>query len=274
MAARVRPDAGAGPQALLQPGDPAPFELLNADGASPWLFVVDHAGQAIPRALGDLGLPPGAIDRHIGWDIGIAGVARELAALLDAWTLLQTYSRLVIDCNRPLDAPTLIAETSDGTAVPANAGLQADARTARVLDIFLPYHAKIVEALDLRSAHRRPTLLATLHSFTPAMAGVARPWHCGVLYHRDARLAHALRDALQAEGDLVVGDNQPYAVSDASDYAIPVHGESRGLPHVELEIRQDLIADAAGQQAWARRLARLFRSLAPRFAEAGPRPDP
>jgi predicted N-formylglutamate amidohydrolase len=266
MEARVGPDTGTtAEQALLRPGDPAPFALLNPRGASPWLFTADHAGQAIPRTLGDLGLPPGEIDRHIGWDIGIAGVARHLAAMLDAWTILQTYSRLVIDCNRPLDSPTLVAAASDGTAVPANAGLAPQARTARVLEIFLPYHAQIVQALDRRSADGRPTLLATLHSFTPAMGGVARPWHCGVLYHRDARLAHALRDALQAEGDLVVGDNQPYSVSDSSDYAIPVHGESRGLPHVELEIRQDLIADADGQLAWAARLARLFQALAPRF---------
>jgi predicted N-formylglutamate amidohydrolase len=253
---------------LLGAGDPPSFELLNPLGASPWMFTADHAGQAIPRALGDLGLPPGEIDRHIGWDIGIAGVARELAARLDAWTILQTYSRLVIDCNRPLDSPTLIAEASDGTAVPGNAGLDAAARDARVRDIFLPFHARIAEALDLRGAHRRPTLLVTLHSFTPAMGGAPRPWHCGVLYHRDARLAHALRDALQAEGDLVVGDNQPYAVSDSSDYAIPVHGEARGLPHVELEIRQDLIADAAGQWMWAQRLERLLRALEPHFAGA------
>ncbi|WP_372018854.1 N-formylglutamate amidohydrolase [Pseudoxanthomonas sp. 10H] len=264
MAARVAPEASA-PPALLQAGDPAPFELLNPDGASTWLFVVDHAGQAIPRALGDLGLPPGEIDRHIGWDIGIAGVARRLAANLDAWTVLQAYSRLVIDCNRPLDSPTLVVERSDGTAVPRNAALEAAARQARVREIFAPYHACIAQALDRRQAAARPTLLVTLHSFTPAMGGIARPWHCGVLYHRDSRLAHALRDALLAEGDLVVGDNQPYAVSDTSDYAIPVHGEQRGLPHVELEIRQDLIADDAGQQLWAQRLARLLHALEPRF---------
>ena len=258
---QVEPE-GAG---LLGAGDPAPFEILHPRGRSPWLFTVDHAGQAIPRALGDLGLAPGEIDRHIGWDIGIAGVARRLAAGLDAWTILQAYSRLVIDCNRPLESPTLIVERSDGTAIPANAGLDPQARAARVLDIFLPYHARIVEALDLRSAHARPTLLVTLHSFTPAMNGSARPWHCGVLYHRDTRLAHALRDALRDEGDLVVGDNQPYAVSDSSDYAIPVHGEGRGLAHVEIEIRQDLIADADGQAAWASRLARLFQALERRF---------
>jgi len=251
---------------LLQPGDPAPFTLHRPHGASPWLLVVDHAGQAIPRALGDLGLPPGEIDRHIGWDIGVAGVAARLAEAMDAWTILQTYSRLVIDCNRPLISPTSIVTASDGTPVPANLDLDDAARAARAEAIFRPYHARIVEALDQRQAQARATLLVTLHSFTPSMHGIDRPWHCGVLYNRDARLAHALRDALQAEGDLVVGDNQPYAVTDASDYAINVHGERRGLPHVELEIRQDLIADADGQALWALRLQRLFAQLEPAFA--------
>ena len=162
-------------------------------------------------------------------------------------------------------------EAADGsdvvyTDVWASMGQESEADHRR--EIFAPYHDRIRQDLDRRREAARPTLLVTLHSFTPAMAGFDRPWHCGVLYHRDARLAHALRDALQAEGDLVVGDNQPYAVSDTSDYAVPVHGEARGLPHVELEIRQDLIADDAGQRQWAQRLSRLLRSLEPRFAEA------
>src|SRR5690606_34266836 len=128
-------------------------------------------------------------------------------------------------------------------------------------DIFQPYHACIAEALDRRAAAGRPTLLATLHSFTPSMGGIDRPWHCGVLYHRHTALPHAMLEALRAEGDLVVGDNQPYAVTATSDYAIPVHGEARGLPHVELEIRQDLIADEAGQLLWAQRLARILPAL-------------
>ena len=122
--------------------------------------------------------------------------------------------------------------------------------------------------LDARQRAGRPTILVAMHSFTPSMAGHDRPWHAGVLYQRDPAFAHALLDVLRREGDLVVGDNQPYSVSDATDYAIPVHAEARGLPHVELEIRQDLIADAAGQQAWADRLARLFLSLQDRFTAA------
>ena len=144
--------------------------------------------------------------------------------------------------------------------------LDGDARDSRIQEIFAPYHARIEAELDRRAHANQPTILVAMHSFTPEMGGVARPWHAGVLYQRDARLAHALRDMLRDEGDLVVGDNEPYSVSDATDYAIPVHAEQRGLPHVELEIRQDLIADAAGQQAWAQRLARLFGALQEQFA--------
>lgn len=251
---------------LLGEGDPAPFTVHNANGASPWLLIADHAGQRVPRVLQDLGLAQSELDRHIGWDIGIAGVTARLAQALDAVAITQAYSRLVIDCNRPHSSPTLIAERSDGTEVPGNAGLIAAQRQQRIDEIFAPYHARIVAELDARQAQGRPTLLVAMHSFTPAMGGVARPWHAGVLYHRDTRLAHALRDALQAEGDLVVGDNQPYAVSDSSDYAVPVYGEGRGLLHVELEIRQDLIADEAGQAMWAQRLARLLPPLAATFA--------
>jgi predicted N-formylglutamate amidohydrolase len=251
----------ADPASLLAAGDPRPVEVVGAAGASPWLLIADHAGQAVPAALAGLGLPQHELDRHIGWDIGIAGVTRELARLLHACAILQAYSRLVIDCNRPLDAPGSIVLHSDGTEVPGNAALDEVARRRRIEAIFRPYHACIEAELDRRAHGGRPTILVAMHSFTPVMGGIARPWHAGVLYQRDTRLAHALLDALRAEGDLVVGDNQPYAVSDATDYAIPVHAERRGLPHVELEIRQDLIADASGQRAWAERLARLFGRL-------------
>lgn len=248
---------------LLGPGDPPPFTVYRADGASPFLLLADHAGQRVPQALGDLGLAQAELDRHIGWDIGIDGTTRLLAGLLDAFAITQTYSRLVIDCNRPLASATSIVAASDGTTVPGNLGLDEAARQARASEIFAPYHARIAAELDARAAAGRPTILVAMHSFTPRMNGFERPWQAGVLYHRDGRFAHALREALQAEG-LVVGDNQPYAVSDASDYAVPVHAEARGLPHVELEIRQDLIAGEAGQREWAQRLARLLLPLAAR----------
>jgi predicted N-formylglutamate amidohydrolase len=251
------------PATLLGADDPAPFTVHRAHGDSPFVLIADHAGQRIPARLGDLGLSQAELDRHIGWDIGIAGLAERLSEKLDAFAILQTYSRLVIDCNRPLEAPGSIVAVSDGTTIPGNEGLDDDARTARALEIFAPYHARITQELDRRSEESPAPVLVSLHSFTPVFAGFVRPWHTGVLYHRDARLAHALRDALRAEAGMVVGDNEPYAVSDTSDFAVPVHGEQRGLLHVELEIRQDLIDDAAGQEEWAERLARILPALLP-----------
>ncbi|WP_313205549.1 N-formylglutamate amidohydrolase [Stenotrophomonas sp.] len=254
--------------ALLGADDPAIYTIHRAQGASPFLLLADHAGQQIPRALHGLGLSQAELDRHIGWDIGIAGTTRALAGLLDAWAIEQTYSRLLIDCNRPLASPTLIPEVSDHTVVPGNARLSAAQRQQRIDAIHAPYHARIDAELDARRDAGRPTLLVMMHSFTPAMNGAARPWHAGVLYHQDTRFAQALLQALHDEGDLVVGDNEPYSVSSTSDYAVPVHGEGRGLVHVELEIRQDLIADVAEQQAWAERLARIFSALQPALLAA------
>ncbi len=253
---------------LLGQDDPPPFEVIQADGRSPYLLIADHAGQRVPAALAGLGLPQAELDRHIGWDIGIAATTRYLAGLLDAFAITQTYSRLVIDCNRPPGVASSIPEISDDTPIPGNRSLDGPARQQRIDEVFAPYHARIADELDARRARSHPTLLLSMHSFTPAMAGIARPWHAGVLYQRDARLAHALRDALRAEPDLVVGDNEPYAVSDTTDYAMPVHGEQRALPHVALEIRQDLIADDGGQREWAQRLYRLLRELQTAFTPA------
>jgi predicted N-formylglutamate amidohydrolase len=242
--------------------DPPPYRVLRAQGASPFVLIADHAGRAIPAGLDELGLPQAELDRHIGWDIGIAGVTERLSERLDACAILQHYSRLVIDCNRPLGTAGSIVRISDGTEVPGNRSVSDACATARALEIFAPYHARIAAELDRRSAARPVPILIAMHSFTPLFGGHTRPWHAGVLYQRDARLAHALLAALRAEPGLEVGDNQPYAVSDATDFAIPVHGERRGLLHVELEIRQDLIADARGQDEWGERLARILPALA------------
>ena len=147
--------------------------------------------------------------------------------------------------------------------MPGNQAVDDNEKVARALEIFAPYHARITQELDQRSAGPQAPVLIAMHSFTPTFSGTARPWHAGVLYHRDTRLAHALLAALRAEPGLVVGDNEPYSISDGSDYAVPVHGEQRGLLHVELEIRQDLIADAQGQHEWAERLARILPALLP-----------
>jgi len=245
---------------LLGPDEPPAVQVYRPQSASDYLLICDHAGKRLPRALGDLGLSKADLERHIAWDIGAAALAEKIADRLDAVLISQTYSRLAIDCNRPFSSATSIAPLSEATAIPGNQAISAQDVQRRRRDIFAPYHARIVAELDARATAGRATILVAMHSFTKDFAGQpSRPWYAGILYNRDARLARILLDLLRAENGLVVGDNQPYSVDDASDFAIPVHGEQRGLPHVELEIRQDLLADAAGQDAWAQRLADALR---------------
>jgi predicted N-formylglutamate amidohydrolase len=245
-------------QKLLAADEPAAVTTYNESGSSPFLLVADHAGNIMPRALGRLGIEAAECERHIAWDIGIAGLARILADALDATLIRQNYSRLVIDCNRPPDVVTSIPEISELTPIPGNVGLSETIRAARMREIFTPYHQRIGAELDRRKQAGRATVLVALHSFTPVFKGVARRWHAGVMYNRDPRFARQLLAFLREEPGLVVGDQEPYLVSDTSDYTIPVHGERRGVPHVLIEIRQDLIADESGQHAWARILARLL----------------
>ncbi|PPQ15197.1 N-formylglutamate amidohydrolase [Bradyrhizobium sp. AC87j1] len=247
---------------LLGEGDILPVHEVNAEGTSPFLLTSDHYGRVLPHALGDLGVTEAELVRHIAWDIGIAGVADRLAKMLDAHLIAQRYSRLVIDCNRPPAAVSSIPVISEATAIPRNEGISEGEREARRREIFEPYHDRIDAAIDARLHDKRPTVLVSLHSFTPVYAGVARPWHIAALYNRDTVLPQLLLKHLRAEGDLVVGDNEPYAVSDLTDYTIPVHGEGRGLVNTGIEIRQDLIADYAGQQQWAERLARILAEVA------------
>jgi predicted N-formylglutamate amidohydrolase len=246
---------------LLGRSEPAAVLEQNASGGSPFLLTCDHYGRLIPRVLGDLGVSGSELVRHIGWDIGIAGVAERLAKQLDAHLVAQRYSRLVIDCNRPPQVASSIPTISEATVIPGNEAISREARAARRTQIFEPYHRRIDEVIDQRIAAGRPTVLVSLHSFTPIYAGIMRPWHVGTLYHRDEKLPPLLLKAFRAEGDLVVGDNEPYAVSDETDYTIPVHGEARGLMNSGIEIRQDLIGDQAGQQQWADRLAGIFGEI-------------
>src|SRR5829696_5210132 len=251
-------DDAADTTLLLSAEDVPPVRELNAGGRSPFLLTCDHYGRLIPRGLGDLGLPERELTRHIAWDIGIAGVAEALSHHLDAHLIVQRYSRLVIDCNRPPHAASSIPRISEATTISGNEGISREAAEMRRAQIFDPYHRRIGEIIDQRGSVAMPTVLVSLHSFTPVYAGIARPWHIGTLYHRDTHLPPLLLQLLRAEGDLVVGDNEPYAVSDDTDYTIPVHGEARGLMNTGIEIRQDLIGDPAGEKAWAERLARIL----------------
>src|SRR6266478_5433003 len=217
-------DTGGDTSLLLGSTDVPPVWEDNAAGGSPFLLTCDHYGRLTPQSLGDLGLPASELTRHIAWDIGIAGVAESLSRQLGAHLIAQRYSRLVIDCNRPPGAPGSIPRISEATTIPANEALGRDAAELRRKAIFDPYHRRIAEVID-------------------------------------ARLPRLLLKQLRGEGDLVVGDNEPYAVSDETDHTIPVHGEARGLMNTGIEIRQDLIADPAGQKLWADRLARIFGEI-------------
>jgi predicted N-formylglutamate amidohydrolase len=242
-------------ESLLAPDEPPAFRVEQELGSSPFFVICDHAGALIPRQLGSLGLSQADLRRHIAWDIGAAGVAQKLGRALDACVVLQTYSRLVIDCNRPIGSPGSIVSSSESTPIPGNASISASDGERREREVFRPYHGRIRDLLAARRTRQQTTLLVSMHSFTPVFLGAERPWHAAVLYNRDARLARALLHVLRQDQALMIGENEPYAVSDSSDYAIPEYGEKLALPHVEFEIRQDLITEEAGQQEWAKRVA-------------------
>jgi predicted N-formylglutamate amidohydrolase len=252
---------------LLGEDEPEPVAVERPDGSSPLFLTCDHAGRRVPRRLGRLGLPDEAFERHIAWDIGALAVSLRLSEAVDATLVRQRYSRLVVDCNRPEGVASAIPTISEATEIPGNAGLSEADRALRSSEILAPYHDRITALLDARRDEGRPTYLVAMHSFTPSYHGVARPWHIGTLYGRDPRLARILRDLLIQEPGLVVGDNQPYNVSDFTDYTLPVHGEQRNLPHVGIEIRQDLITEASGQAVWAERLSRLLPRMGELFAQ-------
>ena len=246
--------------ALLVADDPSPIVTINPAGPSSFLLIGDHAGNGIPKTLGDLGIAPAERVRHIAWDIGVARLGEMLSQALDAVFVRQVYSRLVIDCNRRPDAVDAMPQISDGTVVPANAALDEAGRSARVAAIHSPYQAAIGAEIARRRAAGQPTILIALHSFTPVMKGFARPWEVGVLHDGgDPTFAKALLRALEAEGDLTVGDNEPYRM-DLIDYTIPRHAYPDRLPYAEIEVRQDLIGDEAGCAAWCARLTRVLMS--------------
>jgi len=245
---------------LLGADEPPTVERVNIDGGSGVVLVCDHASNRVPQRLGDLGLDALQLADHIGWDPGAAEVARRLSAQLNAPLVLSGYSRLVIDCNRPLSSPSSMPERSADVLIPGNQGLTPPAREARIEALFRPYHQAIDDLLNGRS--QRPTLLLSIHSFTPILNGQARPWHVGISHGRDRRLAALLLGALAQEGQLTLGDNQPYSIEAGMDYTVPVHGDGRGLPSVMIEIRQDGLRTPVGVAVWADRLAAAYRRIA------------
>jgi len=212
----------------------------------------------MPSRLGTLGLSEPDLSRHIAWDIGVAGLGQILAERLDAPFIRQRWSRLVIDCNRDPSRPDSMPTESDGSVIPGNAELTAEERERRIAEIFTPYHAAIAAELDARAAAGVATVVVALHSFTPVMRAFQRPWRFGILHLGQSAFSDAMLAALRADPDAgEVGDNEPYRM-DEVDYTIPHHAIGRGLDYVELEVRQDLIGDAAGQEAVANLLCRVL----------------
>ena len=245
---------------LLVPGDPPPFSVFNEEGQAPLLLLCDHASKAVPKALGDLGIPASELARHIGWDIGGLDAAIELSIALDAPLVSSGYSRLVIDCNRWPGGEGSIPEISDGTSVPANHGLGKAEIDARAEACFWPYHHEIGRQLDRMTAGGRAVALLVMHSLTPEMNGFQRPWHVGVLWNDDPRLPEPLLAELRRDQSLVVGDNEPYSARDAYEYTLNAHPRTRRLPYCSLEVRQDLIDTSDSAREWGRRLAPAIRA--------------
>jgi predicted N-formylglutamate amidohydrolase len=255
---KLASDSEGGSTRLLAAGETPPWIVLNPGAESRLLLLGDHAGRTVPARLTGLGIPVSERRRHIAWDIGVAGLGALLAKTLGATFIHQRFSRLVIDCNRDPARPDAIPEISDGVRIPGNANLTPAERQARLDEVAAPYHARIAEELDARAARGLPTTLVSLHSFTPQMNAFARPWRFGVLHADDSAFSRAVLARLQAElGADLVGDNEPYRM-DEVDFTIPHHCRPRGLDYLELEARQDLLANAAGRREVAERLARLL----------------
>ena len=269
------PDTG-GPAAAPD----APFTCLAPEGGARFVLVCDHASRALPPEAGSLGLDPAELHRHIAWDIGAADVTRALSAELDAPAVLSGYSRLLVDCNRAEDDPSRFPERSDGTAVPANAGLSAAEKARRNRLYAAPYHdavADMIARAEARLGH--PPAIVSVHSFTPVFQGRERPWHVGILWNEvDGRLANPVMDLLRADDGLCVGDNQPYSARQPEGLTMRRHAEVPGLPHILFELRQDLIDTRDGATAWAHRLALVLRRslelYPPPFARLGPGAGP
>jgi predicted N-formylglutamate amidohydrolase len=252
--------AGCDADLLVAPSQTESYEILPGRIDAGLLVICDHAVNAIPEPYGTLGLPPDELQRHIAYDIGALSVARGISRTLGAPGIATRFSRLLIDPNRGLDDPTLIMRISDGAVVPGNRHLDAAERQRRVDRYYAPYHLAMDELIEQCMAAGVPPVLLSIHSFTQAWKGKVRPWHAAILWDRDYRFAVPLLDALRTEDGIVVGENEPYDGKLAGD-CMWQHGTRRGLAHTILEVRQDLIGDAAGQAVWAERIAKATAGI-------------
>ncbi|MBV2143358.1 N-formylglutamate amidohydrolase [Falsochrobactrum sp. TDYN1] len=240
----------------------APVIVVNEDGKSPYLFVCEHASNFIPKNFGGLGLDTEALTAHIAWDPGAVEVARHLSTALDATLIEAGLSRLLIDCNRPLDAHDLIPEISEATVIPGNHALDSIDRMARIDLSHRPFHACIESTIKARAAHGQPSWIVTIHSFTPVYHGTSRPWQIGIIHDRDDRIARPLIAGLKRDPALNVGVNEPYSPADRVYYTLERHARPHNSPCVMIEIRNDEITNAQTQEGWAARLAAIFTDIA------------
>jgi len=235
----------------------------NGAGAGPFVLLCDHASNRVADAYQPFGFAADQLGLHIAWDPGALGVARLLSGRLDAPLFWPDISRLVIDCNRPLDAASLIVVESEGRAVPANVGLSGTERARRIERVHAPYHDAIDACLTQRHASGLATILIAIHSFTPVYLGKARPWHVGIVFDEDARMANALIKGLAADPGFMVGVNEPYSPADLVYYSVSRHARTHRLPAAMIEIRNNEIGDEAGQKIWADRLAEILLAATP-----------
>jgi len=233
----------------------------NDHGQSKALLVADHASPFFPASLNQLGLADWVLERHVAWDIGSDKLTRFLADELDAQAVLAGFSRLIVDPNRQLDDPSAFIQVSDGIAVPGNLDLDEEQKALRVRSFFKPYHDKISERLAHLTANGEVPALISVHTCTPVFDRVVRPWHIGVLWDKDPRIPVPLIERFNRMEGICIGDNEPYSGSHPHDFTVDYHAETAGLPHVGIEVRQDLVSDEAEARKWASILADGLRDV-------------
>jgi predicted N-formylglutamate amidohydrolase len=238
--------------ASLLEGEESPAIVVNEGGRSPYVLICEHASNRLPKSLGTLGLPEAELTRHIAWDIGAEKVSRLLSKLIDAPLVLQRYSRLAYDCNRPPESPGAMPEVSEATAIPGNRDLSPEAKLARIREIYRPFHAAVADLLDARASEGVPSMVITIHSFTPVYNGKARSVELGVLHDRDTTLSSKL---IKGFPNVDARLNEPYGPKDGVLHTLNLHAAPRGLKHAMIEIRNDLITNERGQNEWAQRLS-------------------
>ena len=240
-----------------------PFRAVNGDFNRGLIIICDHASNAIPPGLGKLGLSGAVLEQHIAWDIGAARVAATLAAHFEVPAVFCGVSRLVIDCNRIPSDPASVPAEVDGIRIPGNQRLSAQAKSERLTQWFRPYHDAVAEVMDTAVGTVGDPVVLSVHSMTPERNGVPRPWPVALSSHEDKRLSTPMLAALRKHVDLPVGDNEPYALDPAEDYSVPEHAMKRGLRHLQVEFRQDLVADDAGVEQWATIFAAALKDVLP-----------